>query len=89
MKILSPRSEGGGETDGGATTRRSRKRRNVTAVVGSCLLLGSLTTVAANASGASTKVSRGLHGTLTMNVFTFTTPVMSRSSPPSRNSTRA
>ena len=76
MRILGPRSAGGGETGSGAPERRSRVGRNVTAVVGTCLLVGSLTTVAANASGASTKVSRGLSGTLTMNVFTFTTPVL-------------
>jgi multiple sugar transport system substrate-binding protein len=76
MRILGPRSAGGGEIGSGAPKRRSRTSRNVTAVVGTCLLVGSLSTVAANASGASTKVSRGLSGTLTMNVFTFTTPVL-------------
>jgi multiple sugar transport system substrate-binding protein len=76
MRILGPRSAGGGKTGSGAPVRRSRVRRNVTAVVGTCLLVGSLSTVAAHASGASTKVSRGLSGTLTMNVFTFTTPVL-------------
>jgi multiple sugar transport system substrate-binding protein len=76
MRILGPRSAGGGETGSRTPLQRSRVRRNVTAVVGTCLLVGSLSTVAANASGASTKVSRGLSGTLTMNVFTFTTPVL-------------
>ncbi len=73
-------SSGGGNGACGAHERRpartSRFGRKITAVVGACLLVGSLTAVAANASGASTRTSRGLSGTLTMNVFTFSTPVL-------------
>ncbi len=77
MRILGPRSAGGGEIGSGRAHKAlARSGRNTTAVVGACLLVGSLSTVAANASSASTKVSRGLSGTLTMNVFTFTTPVL-------------
>ena len=42
------------------------------AAVGVFVLLGGLSTVAASASRARSELS----GTLTMNVFTFTTPVM-------------
>ena len=73
-------SSGGGDRRSGAHKRRSarstRLGKNITAVVGTCLLVGGLTAVAANASGTSIRTSKGLSGTLTMNVFTFTTPVM-------------
>ena len=80
MTILGPRRTGDGDSGSGAHKGRAarpfRRGRRVTAVVGACLIVGSLTTVAANASGASTRTSHALSGTLTMNVFTFSSPVL-------------
>ena len=80
MTILGPRRTGDGDSGSGAHKGRAarpfRRGRRVTAVVGACLIVGSLTTVAANASGASTRTSHALSGTLTMNVFTFSTAVL-------------
>jgi ABC-type glycerol-3-phosphate transport system substrate-binding protein len=67
-------SSGDGNGAYGAHKRRpartSRFGRKITAVVSACLLIGSVTAVAANVSGASTRTSRGLSGTITMNVST-------------------
>ena len=80
MTILGPRRTGDGDSGSGAHKGRAarpfRRGRRVTAVVGACLIVGSLTTVAANASSASTRTSHALSGTLTMNVFTFSTAVL-------------
>ena len=65
MRILGPRSAGGGEIGSGAPKWRSRTSRNVTAVVGTCLLVGSLSTVAAIASGASRLIQCPVPGTTT------------------------
>ena len=74
MTVFRPRSLGRRDRgSAGLTGRSARSRRlsrNVTAVVGSCVLLASLSAVATGASGASTRTSDGLSGTITMNVST-------------------
>jgi ABC-type glycerol-3-phosphate transport system substrate-binding protein len=74
MTVFRPRSLGRRNRGSAALTGRSarsrRLGRNVTAVVGACVLLASLSAVATGASGASTRTSDGLSGTITMNVST-------------------
>jgi multiple sugar transport system substrate-binding protein len=74
VTVLEHRIPDRGDCRGGAKTKRaalsSRFGKKIIAALGACVLLGSVTTVAAGAQ------SSGLSGTLTMNVFTFTTPVM-------------
>ncbi len=76
MTVLRPRSAGSGESASGGRTAL-RFGRTVMTLVGACILVGSLSMVAANASAArASSTASSLSGNLTMNVFTFTTPVM-------------
>src|SRR5271168_3337637 len=73
MSTLDPRDARSVDGDGGGRTRRSarssRLGTKVTAILGACVLVGSLSAVAVGTSGASTR-TKALSGTITMNVST-------------------